>query len=38
VSKKSELEKIFKNKNRVDSTLNYYKPWVGNISIDTNFL
>jgi hypothetical protein len=26
VSKKSELEKIFKNKNRVDSTLNYYKP------------
>jgi len=26
VSKKSELEKIFKNKNKVDSTLNYYKP------------
>ena len=25
-AKKGELEKIFKNKNKVGSTLNYYKP------------
>jgi hypothetical protein len=36
--KKSELEKIFSIKNKIGSTLNYYKPWVGIISIGINFL
>jgi hypothetical protein len=29
---------IFINKNKLGTTLNFYKPWVDNISIGTNIL